>query len=151
MKENDRVFIHVQGPETTFTFTPAISKALDTLYAEVEQIWAHDGPAGHNQEYRLTLRVSWEDLRKEINVGQYVCVCGRLHSGKTGWVVQIEDNQVSIVSKKIEGKIPQYLKDSDDAIESFKALANFLEITEEPAVFHYRCKPESGPLPPRTY
>ncbi|PPQ87744.1 hypothetical protein CVT25_015172 [Psilocybe cyanescens] len=148
MKQNDRVLIHIRRSETTITFVPAVLNALNTLYAEVEQILEHDGPSGGSQEHSLLSRVSWQDLRKEIKVEEYVCVRGGLHAGKKGWVVQVEDEQVSIASKKIEGDIYEHLKDI--AMEFFEVLANFLEVTEEPAVLHYKREPESGPLPPST-
>ncbi|KAH9476447.1 Transcription elongation factor SPT5, partial [Psilocybe cubensis] len=155
LKEGDAVLICSTPSTSTSFFAPAILKVMDTYYAEVLEIGTHGVPLADNP----TKRVPWQEIRKDVKIGQHVCVRGGHHTGKTGWVVALKDDRVHFVSKKFEGEIPTYFRDGDEVIESTEVFVNFVDIAKEPVVLHHKHEPEqtaiipyvrqpeSGPLP----
>lgn len=61
--------------------------SVDTLYAEVEYL------APNFTEIK---RLPWCDIRKNFHIGSYVKVASGSHTGKHGWVVNIDDAVVTI-------------------------------------------------------
>ena len=49
--------------------------------------------------------VTWHDIRKDINIGDFVQVTSGADAGVTGWVDNVHQDDVSIVDKTTKGDI----------------------------------------------
>jgi hypothetical protein len=59
----------------------------------------------HSTEPLGVVAVGWYNVRKAVAVGNFVEINSGNHKGTTGWVVEVNDDTVHIVSKLAEGDV----------------------------------------------